>query len=51
MSKARALADNSSFSPNSDLDGGQVGADVLYDGNVYSTIESTGNQQFDGGSV
>jgi len=49
MSKARAIADSSDFPPNSNLDGGLV--DALQDGNVYNTIDSTGNQTFDGGTV
>jgi hypothetical protein len=49
MSKARAIADNSSVPPNSNLDGGSV--DTLQDGNVYNTIESTGSYVFDGGTV
>jgi hypothetical protein len=49
MSKARAIADNSSIPPTSNLDGGVVG--TIDDSNVYSTIESTGNYAFDGGTV
>ncbi len=49
MSKARAIADSSDFPPNSNLDGGLV--DALQDSNVYNTIDSTGNQIFDGGTV
>lgn len=49
MSKARAIADNSSIPPNSNLDGGNV--DTLQDGNVYNTIEMTGTYTFDGGTV
>jgi len=49
MSKARAIADSSDFPPNSNLDGGEL--DALQDGNVYNTIDSTGNQTFDGGTV
>ena len=49
MSKARAIADNSSVPPNSNLDGGSV--DILQDSNVYNTIESTGLYVFDGGTV
>ena len=49
MSKARAIADSSDFPPNSNLDGGLV--DALQDSNVYNTIDSTGNQTFDGGTV
>jgi hypothetical protein len=49
MSKARAIADNSSIPPTSNLDGGVVG--TIDDSNVYSTIESTGNYTFDGGTV
>jgi hypothetical protein len=50
MSKARAIADNADFPPNSDLDGGTL-EDVLQDGNVYNTMESASTQTFDGGTV
>lgn len=49
MSKARAIADSSDFAPGDTLDGGLV--DALQDGNVYNTIDSTGNQSFDGGAI
>ena len=49
MSKARAIADSSDFAAGDNLDGGTV--DALQDGNVYNSIESTGNQTFDGGTV
>jgi len=49
MSKARAIADNSSVPPTSNLDGGSV--DSLQDSNIYNTIELTGNYTFDGGTV
>lgn len=49
MSKARAIADNSSIAPNSNLDGGSV--DTLQDSNVYNAIEMTGTYTFDGGAV
>jgi len=49
MSKARAIADNSSIPPTSNLDGGTVG--TIDDSNVYSTIDTTGSYTFDGGTV
>ena len=49
MSKARAIADSSDFATGDNLDGGEL--DALQDGNVYNTIDSTGNQTFDGGTV
>jgi len=49
MSKARAIADNSDFPPNSNLDGGEL--DALQDGNVYNTIDTLVTQIFDGGTV
>ena len=49
MSKARAIADSSDFAAGDNLDGGTI--DALQDGNVYNSIESTGNQTFDGGTV
>ena len=49
MSKARAIADNSSIPPTSNLDGGTVG--TIDDSNVYSTIDTTGSYIFDGGTV
>lgn len=49
MSKARAIADSSDFAAGDNLDGGTV--DALQEGNVYNTIDSTGNQNFDGGTV
>ncbi len=49
MSKARAIADNSSVPPTSNLDGGTVG--TIDDSNVYSIIELTGSYTFDGGTV
>jgi hypothetical protein len=49
MSKARAIADSSDFAPGDNLDGGTV--DALQEGNVYNSIESTGTQVFDGGTV
>ena len=49
MSKARAIADNSSIPPTSNLDGGTVG--TIDDSNVYSTIDTTGSHTFDGGTV
>ena len=49
MSKAIAIADSSDFAAGDNLDGGTV--DALQYGNVYNTIDSTGNQIFDGGTV
>jgi hypothetical protein len=49
MSKARAIADSSDFAAGDNLDGGTV--DALQDANVYNSIDSTGNQKFDGGTV
>jgi hypothetical protein len=49
MSKARAIADSSDFAAGDNLDGGTI--DALQEGNVYNSIESTGTQVFDGGTV
>lgn len=49
MSKARAIADSSDFAPGDNLDGGTI--DALQDGNVYNSIDTKVNQQFDGGTV
>jgi hypothetical protein len=49
MSKARAIADNSDFPPNSNLDGGEL--DTLQDSNVYNTIDTQSAQTFDGGTL